>query len=91
MNYWALIGCAVGGTLLGSFLACVPGLHVFNVAALLLLILDPLRDPTSAHGLAMLLLGMVVGYACLNTVPSVFMAAPDDSTTWMVLPGHRYL
>jgi putative membrane protein len=39
----------------------------------------------------MFLLGLVVGYAVLNTIPSIFFGAPDDSTVFIVLPGQRYL
>ena len=27
----------------------------------------------------------------LNTIPSIFLSAPDDSTVFMVLPGQKYL
>jgi len=39
----------------------------------------------------MFLLGMVTGYATLNTIPSIFFSAPDDSTAFVVLPGQKYL
>jgi putative membrane protein len=34
---------------------------------------------------------MVVGYAVVNTIPSIFLGAPDESTVFVVLPGQRYL
>jgi putative membrane protein len=37
------------------------------------------------------MLGLVVGYAVLNTIPSIFLGAPDDSTIFVVLPGQKYL
>jgi putative membrane protein len=43
------------------------------------------------EALAMFMLGLVVGYAVLNTIPSVFFGAPDDSTLFVVLPGQKYL
>ncbi|MCP4530146.1 MAG: hypothetical protein GY831_02920, partial [Delftia sp.] len=33
----------------------------------------------------------VTGYAMLNTIPSIFFSAPDDSTVFVVLPGQKYL
>ncbi len=38
-----------------------------------------------------LMLGMITGYAMLNTLPSIFFSAPDDSTVFVVLPGQKYL
>ena len=39
----------------------------------------------------MLFLGLITGYAVVNTVPSIFFSAPDDSTLFVVLPGQKYL
>ena len=39
----------------------------------------------------MFMLGLVIGYAVVNTIPSVFFGAPDESTLFVVLPGQRYL
>jgi len=96
MGYWTLMCYALAGTAIASLLACVPALHIYNVVGLLLLILA--RPEVVSAGivvptdsLAMLLLGMVVGYAVVNTIPSVFWAAPDESAVWIVLPGQTYL
>lgn len=91
MEPLALVSYALIGTLLASTLALVPALHVYNVAALFILL--GLRFPqlVSGDALAMLLLGMVVGYAMLNTVSAIFLGAPDDSTVFIVLPGQKYL
>ena len=91
MNYWILMLYALAGTVVASLLACVPALHIYNVAGLLVLFLSRHEGFVPPQGLAMLLLGMVIGYAFSNTVPSVFFAAPDESAVWMVLPGQRYL
>ena len=87
-----LLGYAVLGALLASLLACVPALHVYNVAGLVILAGARLAGVIpSGEALAMFLLGMVTGYATLNTVPSIFFSAPDDSTAFVVLPGQKYL
>ena len=36
-------------------------------------------------------MGMVVGYSVINTIPSVFLGAPDESALFMVFPGQKYL
>jgi putative membrane protein len=85
---------ALGGAALASVLACVPGLHVYNVMGALLLLLQA-SAPTSIAvpaGVAVpLAIGMVVGYAIINAIPSVLLAAPDESALFTVLPGQKYL
>jgi putative membrane protein len=82
---------AVLGTLLASVLAVVPALHVYSLAGLLMVLLSRAENVVSPQGIAMLMLGMVVGYAIVNTIPSVFLAVPDESAVWIVSPGQRYL
>jgi putative membrane protein len=43
------------------------------------------------EGLIFFFLGLVAGYAILNTIPSIFLSVPDDSTIFIVLPGQKYL
>ncbi len=81
---------ALLGTLAGSTLALVPALHMYNVVGLVLL--WALAHPTTAppENLAFFCLGLVVGYAFLNSIPAVYFSAPDDSTIFVVRPGQRY-
>jgi TctA family transporter len=37
--------------------------------------------------LARFFLGLITGCAMLNTIPSIFLSALDDSTVFVVLPG----
>jgi len=82
---------ALIGTCLGSVLSLIPALHIYNVAGLLLLLALRLEGWLAPDQLAMLFMGMVVGYAMLNTIPSVFFSVPDDSTIFVVLPAQKYL
>ena len=82
---------ALCGTLLASLLACVPALHVYSVAGLMLSFLARSGRTVLPQRVAMFMLGMVVGYSVVNTVPSLFLATPDESTAWIVLPGQKYL
>jgi putative membrane protein len=82
---------AVGGALLAAVLALVPALHVYNVAGFIVLATAWLGESVPPEPLAFLFLGMATGYAMLNTIPSIFLAAPDDSTVFVVLPGQKYL
>ncbi|HNT76147.1 MAG TPA: tripartite tricarboxylate transporter permease [Anaerolineae bacterium] len=83
---WALVG-AVGA----SALALIPALHIYNVAGFILLLSPTLAAWLAPEQMAFLFLGMITGYAMLNTIPSIFLSAPDDSTVFIVLPGQKYL
>jgi putative membrane protein len=82
---------ATAGALVASVLSLVPALHIYNVAGFVILATTALGDSLPPERLAMLFLGMITGYAMLNTIPSIFLCAPDDSTVFVVLPGQKYL
>ncbi len=82
---------ALAGTLLAALLALVPALHVYNVAGLALLLALGYPGAVPPETLAMFMLGMVVSYAMLNTLPAVFFSAPDESMIFATLPAQKYL
>ncbi|HUV88687.1 MAG TPA: tripartite tricarboxylate transporter permease, partial [Anaerolineae bacterium] len=82
---------AVLGALVASVLSLVPALHIYNVAGLVILATARLNGLVPPEPLAFFFLGLTTGYAMLNTIPSIFLAAPDDSTVFLVLPGQKYL
>jgi len=87
----ALLLFAVLGALVASVLSLVPALHIYNVAGLVILVTARLNGLVPPEPLAFFFLGLTTGYAMLNTIPSIFLAAPDDSTVFLVLPGQKYL
>jgi putative membrane protein len=91
METFTLIFIAVIGAVTASFLALIPALHIYNVASLLILSAGALAGLLNSDQLAMLLMGMVVGYAMLSVIPSIFLAAPDESSVFIVLPGQKWL
>lgn len=85
---------AAAGAAVSSVLACVPGLHVYNVMGVVFALLHTL----AARGIDIpipltvpFVAGLLVGYAVLNTVPSILLAAPDESALFTVLPGQKYV
>ncbi len=82
------------GTVLSCFMSCLPGLHAYNVMGLMVMLIYWLAE----RGLELtpecyipLMTGMVVGWAILNTIPSMILGAPDESAIFTVLPGQKYL
>ncbi|MBN1810899.1 MAG: tripartite tricarboxylate transporter permease [Anaerolineae bacterium] len=86
-----LLLVAAAGAVTASVLALVPALHIYNVAGLIILARGALGEFAPPELLAMFFLGLITGYAMLNTIPSIFLSAPDDSTVFVVLPGQKYL
>ncbi|MEA3340591.1 MAG: tripartite tricarboxylate transporter permease [Chloroflexota bacterium] len=91
MNEIILLLYAIGGALVASVLALVPALHIYNVAGFIILATATLGEFMPPEMLAMFFLGLITSYSILNTIPSIFLSAPDDSTIFVVLPGQKYL
>jgi putative membrane protein len=86
-----LVGIALIGTLIGALLALLPGLHIYNIAGLLILPTITRLIPLHDEALALFMLGLVIGWAVVNVIPTVFLFAPDDASIGVVLPATRYL
>lgn len=87
----SLLLWSLAGVLLSAPLSCLPGLHIYNVAALALLAGVRWPGVLGGEALAMLLLGLVTGYALLSTLPAVYLTVPDESLVAALLPAQRYL
>ncbi len=82
---------AILGVLVSAPLSLVPALHVYNVIGLLVLIYLPLSAFLGPMFMIMFMFGLLVGYAMMNTLTSVYFSTPDDSTIFIVLPAQKYL
>ncbi|MFN2132136.1 MAG: tripartite tricarboxylate transporter permease [Anaerolineae bacterium] len=91
MQELACLLYAVAGTCVACVAACLPGLHVYNVAALILLVMRAQTAGGMPEPWLMFFVGMVVGYAMASGIPAILISAPDDSSAWIVSPGHSYL
>jgi len=90
------------GVAAGVCTGLAPGLHVNNVAVLLLasrpafeaavLAQFPAARPDEVVAiLSSFVMGTVIGHSFLDFVPSVYLGAPEEKTALSVLPGHRLL
>lgn len=92
------------GVLAGVLTGLAPGLHVNNVAALVLAtqaswttvviaVVPEVNgdDAIVASLLSAFLLATAVSHAIVEFIPSVFFGAPSEDTALAVLPGHRLL
>ena len=79
------------GCLIGTITGIVPGIHI-NLVSVLLLSLSPiLLNYTNPLVLCVFIISMAITHTFLDTIPSIFLGAPDSVDALNVLPGHRML
>ncbi len=79
------------GCLVGTFTGIVPGVHINLVSVLLLSISPILLKYTNPLVLCVFIISMAITHTFLDTIPSIFLGAPDSVDALNVLPGHRML
>jgi len=85
--------CVVVGTVASAILGCLPALHIYNVAGFVVLGWATLAAWSGLAPLqiALFMVGLIVGYSFINTIPSIFWGAPDESCAFLVLPSTKYI
>lgn len=91
MSVIAAVLATVVGTFTGALFSLLPALHIYNVAGIFLLGVLHFEPQISPLYIALTLLSALVAYGFLNTIPSVFLGVPDESTAFMVLPSSKCL
>jgi len=82
---------ALLGIFFGIFTGICPGIHINLVAAVLLSLSPFLLSYLSPLSLSCFIIAMSVTHSFLDTLPTIYLGAPDDKTVLGVLPGHRLL
>lgn len=77
------------GVLVGSLLSILPGMHILNFVGIGLFIY--ISFPFDTLGLAMIFIGMLIGYIMLGMIQMTYMGVPDDSTRYFAFPNQKYL
>jgi len=85
-----LIAVALGITA-GIFTGLIPGIHINLISVLLLSFSPILLQYTNIISLCCFIIAMSVTHSFLDSIPSIFLGAPDSDMALGVLPGHRYL
>jgi len=84
----------VVGTVFSAVIGMFPALHVYNIAMFFILFhsfVSKTALGSDPYVVLPLMMGLVVGWAVLNTVPAIFLGAPDESSMLMVFPTQKYL
>ncbi len=79
------------GVLFGIFTGLCPGVHINLVSVIMLSISPALLRHTTPMALCVFIIAMAITHTFLDTIPSIFLGAPDSVDALNVLPGHRML
>lgn len=79
------------GITFGIFTGLFPGVHVNLVSVLLISFSPVLLVYTSPMVLAVFIISLAITHTFLDTIPSIYLGAPDEAQALNVLPGHRLL
>ncbi|MBW2963300.1 tripartite tricarboxylate transporter permease [Candidatus Woesearchaeota archaeon] len=79
------------GVLAGCFTGLIPGIHVNLIAMVLLSASVYLLNFVNEFTLGVFIIAMAITHTFLDTIPSIFLGAPDSDSVLAVLPGHKML
>jgi putative membrane protein len=89
MDTFIYIIYALIGTLIGGLMSVLPGMHALNMIGIGLFIY--IAFPIDALALAMVSMGLMVGYIIVGIIQMTYMGVPDDSTRYFAFPNQKYL
>lgn len=79
------------GCIFGIITGLFPGLHINLVSISVLSISATLLNFVSYLHLSLFILSMAITHTFLDSIPSIFLGAPESETALSVLPGHKFL
>ncbi len=79
------------GVLAGCITGLIPGIHVNLISMILISVSGYLLGITDVVSLCVFIIAMSVTHTFLDSIPSIFLGAPDADMALGVLPGHRLL
>jgi putative membrane protein len=88
---WLLFAAILLGIALGIITGLLPGVHINLVSAILLSLAPAIGAYAPLLLICATITSMSITHTFLDTIPSIFLGAPDDDKALGVLPGHRYL
>jgi putative membrane protein len=89
--FLGIVISVVLGVFCGIFTGLFPGIHV-NLISVLLLSLSPvLLGFTTALNLCVFIISLAITHSFLDSLPSIYLGAPDEAMALSVLPGHKLL
>ncbi len=81
-----LLGCFAG-----IITGLTPGIHINLISLLVLSFSATLLEITTPLIISIFIISMAITHTFLDTIPAVFLGAPESETALSILPGHRLL
>ena len=91
MLFLELLIAILLGISAGIVTGLIPGIHINLVSILLLSVSAYFLNITSPLVLACFVIAMSITHTFLDSIPSIFLGAPDPDMALSVLPGHKLL
>lgn len=79
------------GLVAGTVTGLIPGVHINLISVMIVTYAGYLSDYFSPLGLGIFIMCMSVTHTFLDSIPSIFLGAPDADMALGVLPGHKLL
>jgi len=77
------------GMFAGIITGLIPGLHVNNIAAAVLLMLPFLSQQFSLYAISCFIVSMAITHTIFDFIPSTLLGIPEDDTCLSTLPAHK--
>ncbi|MFH0876590.1 MAG: tripartite tricarboxylate transporter permease [archaeon] len=88
---WQILLALSLGILIGIFSGLTPGIHVNLVATTLFAVSPFLLNYFEPLSLAVFIISLSVTHSFLDTIPSIYLGAPENENALSVLPGQKML
>jgi putative membrane protein len=79
------------GCLAGIITGLIPGIHINLISLLVLSFSAFLLEITSPLIISIFIISMAITHTFLDTIPAIFLGAPEAETALSILPGHKLL
>jgi putative membrane protein len=79
------------GVVAGTFTGLIPGIHVNLISLMVLSCSALLLQITTPIVLGVFIISLAITHTFLDSLPSIYLGAPDEAQALNVLPGHRLL
>ncbi len=91
MDFVGIIIALILGVLSGVVTGLVPGIHVNLISVLVLSFSPVLLGFVSPSVVGVYIISLALTHSFLDSLPSIYLGAPDAGQELIVLPGHRLL
>ena len=86
-----IIGALLVGILFGILTGLIPGIHINTIAIFVVALSIYLTQYLDPLLLACFIASMSITHTFLDSIPAIFLGAPDADMALNVLPGHKML